>query len=161
MNRALWMAVLCAACGGGKIDSPETLAQAAFEATAAGDQARFLEKQLQIADLDRHCPGWSPASRAEAEAELAAARDEAVRSFVACRQEVRLDGARFLTADRSPSAIVHFRWPGCDSALSFSWLRVHFDVAGTRGTLLVTEVASIGGRWLFRGGVRLCEGSAP
>lgn len=148
-------------CGTGALESPESLGRAVFDTVRTGNQSAFLGYQLRLADLELQCPALDAASRAEIQADLAAARDEAVRSFAACLEQVSFAGARFLSIDRSPSDILNFRWPSCEGALHFEWLRVHFDTAGTPGSLLVTGVAAIGGRWVFRGGVRLCEGRRP
>jgi hypothetical protein len=159
-----WLAWPCAtllACGSGAIESPESLARAVFETVRTRNLDAFLSYQLQMKDLEAQCPALDATSRAEAQTELALARDEAARSFDACLRVVRLEGARFVRADRSPDAILNFRWPSCQSTLSFEFLRLTFDVGGTAGTLLITKVAFIGGRWVFQDGVRLCEGPPP
>lgn len=159
-----WLALPClllVACGSGAIESPESLARSVFEAVRTRNQNAFLSYQEQMTDLELQCPALDAASRAEAQSELNLARDEAIRSLEGCLQLVRLDGARFVRADRSPAVILNFRWTSCQSTLSFEFLRVTFDVGGTPGTLLVSKVANIGGRWVFQDGVRLCEGPRP
>ncbi len=150
-----------AACGGGKVESPESVAQAVFEAVRNHDQTAFLARMTQTSDIDAQCPGLSAASRMEAEVELGLARDEAIRSFNACIQAVKFDGTAFQSAERSPSTIQALRWPGCNTYLVFDWLRVSFTSPTTPGTMLVTKVASIGNRWVFQSGVRLCAGPQP
>lgn len=153
--------LLGVACGGGRAESPESLAAAVFDAVRDGDQARFLTFQAKIADMDRQCPGLDASARAEVVESLRVGEEEAKASFDACRQGVRFAAARFLRADRSPSSLQNFRWTQCRAALTYEFLRVSFDAGGAAGSLAVTQVSDIGGRWVYQGGVRLCEGPAP
>jgi hypothetical protein len=159
---ALSSVLLCAACNGiPGADSPEALSRAVFEAVRTGNQDEFLARQMQMSDVEELCPMLPASARADVEATLQFARDEAIRSFVACRDLVRFEGARFVRADRSTGGLITtLRWPSCEGTLSFEHMRVKFDVQGTEGSFIVTEVTSTAKRWLFQGGVRLCEGPA-
>jgi hypothetical protein len=157
----LWAPLVTGACGTSGGDSPEVLARAVFEAVRAGDQNLFLSYQRKLADVQAVCPMLTAEAQMEVVAELQSAQDDAIRSLASCRQAVDFSKAKFVRADRSPSDIITFRWASCTGALTFSFMRVEFDSAGTAGSLIISTVATLGNRWVFEGGVRLCEGPQP
>jgi len=161
---AAFVALACAAsCGGGRPESPESLAREVFEAIRDGNEASFLAKQAQDSDYLRLCPGMTAQDKSEASVELGAARVEAMKGYSTCRDLVRFDGAEFLSATRNPTegVVVNLRFHGCASTLSFPAMRVLFTRNGVRGNIYIEDVTDMEGRWVHRSGVRLCEQSVP
>src|SRR5262249_185875 len=110
---------LVAGCGtGGAGDSPESRAPPVFEPVQAGNQDAFVALQRQVADVQAACPNLDATSQGEVTAELAAARDQALRALTTCREAVNFTGAVFVRADRSPSNIITYRWPSCTPSLT-------------------------------------------
>jgi hypothetical protein len=160
-GRALGVAAIlffaASACGGGRPESPESLAREIFETLRTGNKTAFLSYLATIDDVVRNCPAMTTAEKTEAQAELTEARALASESYDACVGAIALDGATFDRADRSPGEVVTLRWHGCEPSLSFASIRVTFLRNNVRGSLSITQVIDLGAKWRFRGGVRLCE----
>jgi len=157
------LAALSSSCGGGRPESPESLAREVFEAIRDGDLQRFLGKQALESDYVKACPGMTAMNLSEARLELAEARTKATESFMFCRDNVRFDGAEFLSAARNPTEgmVQTMRFTGCLPSLNFPAMRVLFMRNGVRGNVYIQNVVDMEGRWVHRNGVNRCEQSVP